>query len=671
MPSELPLSTGDGDIQPDPPPPHTRIPPEILEHIFADCVHSTSNAVGDDHSQCFRSTLKVPPWIAITYVCRRWRQIAIARKSLWTHVGGSFSATWITVFFDRSAPVPLDVDLRLPLWMQRDDLLQLLQASMHRVRQLYVRSSSTRTRHPAPDAPSAPRQFDAFAGALAGTRAPALAALTIEMPPLRFYGVPSALFGADAPRLQRLTLSRGVYPAEPRAPLYAALVRLQLDSEYTFVQLAALGTAMPRLQSILIGSVKMGPMLDEPVPLTPAHGPALAGLRMLYIRKWDAFVVGLPHLLHLAPHLEELRIQRCQRDTPPPPAPAPEPHAGLRRVTQSLRRLYMPVYSLAQAEALLAMPFAPEMQLHLHLKTRGEGRGAYARLAGLLRPRLDPAGGAGGEGEEGEGEEGEGEKGEGEEGEEEEGVTRLSLQASPYEDGISLQCFRGRGEGEREPRPWNPAFNDAAAALRVSYTAHAGDSSLFGAQALCGAFAFAAVHTVSVAAYSRLRKLSVSEERAGRMDVVDWVAVLRCVPALRTLELVRYAVVDVLQEMVDCARRVSVRADSRDGGEGGGVEERDWGVPLVRFALPTLERLVLVQPETDFCTPEKPERVMRLVDLLVKSLAEPESGEEDMDKDAWEKVWGLEEVVLARFVNLEQGDVDALGQHVRNVVVGG
>ncbi|TFY66899.1 hypothetical protein EVG20_g4186 [Dentipellis fragilis] len=379
MLSDLPPS----DMQSNPRAAHTQIPSEILEHIFADCVHSTSDAVGHDHTQCFRSNLEVPPWIAITYVCRRWRQISIGYKFLWTHIAGSFSAEWITIFLQRSAPVPLDVDLSLHSWSRQQDLLQLFQAEMHRVRNLYVRSRFTVS-----DAEPIHRQLDVFVSTFAGTPAPALTSLTIDIPPLRFYDMPSVLFNTNAPRLQRLSLSRGIYPTDPESRLYASLLHLQIDSEYTFAQLAALGTSMPLLQTAVIGSVKTGLLrMDEPGLVEPA----LTSLRRLHMRKWDAFVFGLPHLLRLAPNLEELRIQRCQRDTPHPPPPAPlhsqEPDLVVQHAAQSLKRLYMPLYALAQAEALLAIPFGPAIQLHLHLKSRDEGRDVYARLAGLLEGR--------------------------------------------------------------------------------------------------------------------------------------------------------------------------------------------------------------------------------------------------------------------------------------------
>ncbi|TFY65713.1 hypothetical protein EVG20_g5376 [Dentipellis fragilis] len=217
--------------------------------------------------------------------------------------------------------------------------------------------------------------------------------------------------------------------------------------------------------------------------------------------------------------------------------------------------------------------------------------------------------------------------------------------------------------------PWNPDFDDPDAALRVSYTAHPDDSCLFGAQALCSVLPFAGVHTVSLAAFSRLRKAGISDSDigggGGETVSVDWMAVLRCMPGVRTLELVRYAVGDVLQDIADYARRMSLRPGS------GSVDDRDWGVPLLKFALPAVERMVLVQPETDFCVAEDPKRVLGLLSLLLRGLGEPKSVPKSVTVDARETASSLEEIVLSRFVDLEESDVDDLRKHVRRVVIRG
>ncbi|KAI0037518.1 hypothetical protein FA95DRAFT_1477608, partial [Auriscalpium vulgare] len=81
--------------------PAARIPPEILRTIFAFCsevdepqMHSDVHSFG---------------WLAVTYVCRRWRDVALAHAGLWTHVSFALGPVWADVFAARAQKMPLIV----------------------------------------------------------------------------------------------------------------------------------------------------------------------------------------------------------------------------------------------------------------------------------------------------------------------------------------------------------------------------------------------------------------------------------------------------------------------------------------------------------------------------------------------------------------------------------
>ena len=52
-----------------------------------------------------------PNWIAITYVCQRWRAVSIDFKKLWSTITPNLSPKWIAAFLQRSAHVPKHVNI--------------------------------------------------------------------------------------------------------------------------------------------------------------------------------------------------------------------------------------------------------------------------------------------------------------------------------------------------------------------------------------------------------------------------------------------------------------------------------------------------------------------------------------------------------------------------------
>ncbi|KAI0700837.1 hypothetical protein C8T65DRAFT_657307 [Cerioporus squamosus] len=85
-----------------------RMPPEILVNIFQLVQWATG-------WQSYTSQT-TPAWISFTWVCRRWRDVALSAPLLWTsirHAGFPRTRNWLPVFLERTAGAPLDVDIAL------------------------------------------------------------------------------------------------------------------------------------------------------------------------------------------------------------------------------------------------------------------------------------------------------------------------------------------------------------------------------------------------------------------------------------------------------------------------------------------------------------------------------------------------------------------------------
>ena len=95
---------------------------EILHTIFVFCAglgdsdpDGPYNKVLDDprafsltSSRCPRYA---PNWIAITYVCQRWRAVGLNFKKLWSTITPNLSPKWIAAFLERSAYTPKHVNI--------------------------------------------------------------------------------------------------------------------------------------------------------------------------------------------------------------------------------------------------------------------------------------------------------------------------------------------------------------------------------------------------------------------------------------------------------------------------------------------------------------------------------------------------------------------------------
>ncbi|KAH9959200.1 hypothetical protein BC827DRAFT_519691 [Russula dissimulans] len=101
------------------------LPVEILQRIFT-CAAEPRSPDHDPFLQVY------PEWIAITYVCRHWRAVALNHHSLWASITPNLSLPWLKVLMDRSAPVLVDAELRVGqatvklICLCMDDIIALL-----------------------------------------------------------------------------------------------------------------------------------------------------------------------------------------------------------------------------------------------------------------------------------------------------------------------------------------------------------------------------------------------------------------------------------------------------------------------------------------------------------------------------------------------------------------
>ncbi|KAI0265897.1 hypothetical protein BC834DRAFT_157294 [Gloeopeniophorella convolvens] len=84
------------------------LPVELLHVIFLLLADPgfTSNSV-------FEAIQGRPNWISITYVCQRWRVVALDCQTLWSTITPSLSPKWMSVLFERSSHAPARVSLRV------------------------------------------------------------------------------------------------------------------------------------------------------------------------------------------------------------------------------------------------------------------------------------------------------------------------------------------------------------------------------------------------------------------------------------------------------------------------------------------------------------------------------------------------------------------------------
>ncbi|KAH9019358.1 hypothetical protein EDB85DRAFT_2008857 [Lactarius pseudohatsudake] len=182
-----------------------------------------------------------PDWIAVTYVCRYWREAALGMPKLWSSITPGLSISWSRAMIERSAPFSIRIDMRIGTCYE--DGLESFAASKllftARIRTLRLSGYS-----------------DDILNALHDLRRPSpleslsLQAVPNEGQPFKI-NLPEALFDGEAPYCRRLTFETYVWIHAPRW-LLTGITHLTVSSDVTLhAPLRAL-RATPQLEMLCI-----------------------------------------------------------------------------------------------------------------------------------------------------------------------------------------------------------------------------------------------------------------------------------------------------------------------------------------------------------------------------------------------------------------------------------
>jgi F-box-like len=267
-----------------------RLPVELLQTIFLllaefhapDHISRTSQAPSSSSSLSPASSR--PNWITITHVCRHWRSAALGLRELWSVISPGLSISWAQAMMERSAPLPVHVDIRISCSSSTNSSSSSFADGFHPLAasELLFVASRIRTLRLA-------GLRNNILHVLSRLRSPSskLESLTLSIydgggPPV---SLPVSLFGGNekaAPNLRRLTFATDTCI---NAPLWllGGITEFTTGADVTLLELLDTLQAMPQLQVLRVQHCRA--VWDEDVA-----GAEGAPLR----------VVTLPHLRLIA-----------------------------------------------------------------------------------------------------------------------------------------------------------------------------------------------------------------------------------------------------------------------------------------------------------------------------------------------------------------------------------
>ncbi|TFK68996.1 hypothetical protein BDN72DRAFT_640983 [Pluteus cervinus] len=180
--------------------PISSLPNEVLSNVFLTCRRQPSTDRPD-----------MQGLLTLTWVCHRWRDIALSNPSLWTYIGPE-NFHWAAECLSRSKEAPLEVIFDGPC---APDVRTLLLSQLHRFRRLNVGVGAQRT----------PGATEALSSALTHP-APALESLTLH----QTMGISTVLFSGASPLLHTIEIYGGVITSTLNILPFTALKHLSIMS---------------------------------------------------------------------------------------------------------------------------------------------------------------------------------------------------------------------------------------------------------------------------------------------------------------------------------------------------------------------------------------------------------------------------------------------------------
>ncbi|KDQ57790.1 hypothetical protein JAAARDRAFT_35480 [Jaapia argillacea MUCL 33604] len=238
--------------------PISKLPPELMSRVFSLCASAESHPRFRGHV-AFDSLTVMPEWVKVTWVCRRWREVAIGCAALWTKVDFS-SSKWTAEMLKRSKNASLVVKADLTFVSPRlVRTVELATSHISRTRELEL---------------LAPKQtLEALARQL---RSPAPFLESLHLSSSRFSNhladgpcsLPDDIFEGQVPQLRRLELYRCRF--KWNSPLLSTtLTHLHITeasnhnpARPTLSQILPLLQGMPLLQSLHLEYAAPVPSMD-------------------------------------------------------------------------------------------------------------------------------------------------------------------------------------------------------------------------------------------------------------------------------------------------------------------------------------------------------------------------------------------------------------------------
>ncbi|KAH6917640.1 hypothetical protein BKA70DRAFT_1487733 [Coprinopsis sp. MPI-PUGE-AT-0042] len=278
--------------------PISRLPVEVLSEIF---LFLAALIPYEEDAK------KRPGWIAITYVCQRWRSVALGCPHLWSSISFTHLCdSWVLASFERARDVPLDFSLRDHAFQQSTPIplaVALITGCMVQVRSIDLVGCQCLN-----------GTFEELIDASETVDdAPILETLRLEAPSEHIHTMPSNFLVGSVPKLRRISLSNWV-PESWNSSFLDGLTHLKIHtknapppSPVEFFK------ALERLVAVseLDLDIKL-PDMDKVVE--GRHDICFGQMTQLTIGKRPmAKVAGLLRLLHI-PHTSKVTLH-CEFNT--------------------------------------------------------------------------------------------------------------------------------------------------------------------------------------------------------------------------------------------------------------------------------------------------------------------------------------------------------------------